>query len=265
MGHPTILDPNHRPSTPTSSGEPSSEPSGEPSGEPSKDSSTGHLANDSSFAPSAFKSGGSHRVYVAHHDDRTRREIETILQRLGHQIHLSTGLAVELHARALEQPADLMVVSRVLKDRDGIETLRDIGKISPRPAIVLASSDDVTSVERAMSDHVMAYLVEPVTEVDLMPAIFLAVNRFEYYVALQNELAELQTRLESRKIIERAKGILMSQSDVDENQAHRKLQSLARSQRTKVIEVAKRIVERLSPDVSTNPAPGGSAESDSIR
>ena len=189
----------------------------------------------------------TYRVYVAHGDEHGRSNLSNMIRRLGHDVELETLFGSELYDRAIANKADIMVVSRNLRDGDGIDTLVRIAEIRPAPSIVVAAAADTDGVEKAMQDHVMSYLVEPVGEDDLRPALYLSQKRFAYFYSLEKQVQTLEERLESRKIIERAKGILLSRGEINEQQAHRKLQSLARQRRTKIELVAQLIINQCGP------------------
>ena len=191
-------------------------------------------------------------IYVAHRDEVQREQIAAIVRSLNHNVAFTTDSGQALITKALKEPADVMVVSEKLSDMEGIEALLAIGEVEPRPSIVLAGGDELDRLEDAMKDHVMSYLVEPITENDLKPALFLAQKRFEYLRNLEEQVETLEERLEQRKIIERAKGMLMKQMQMDEEKAHRHLQQTARSSRTKLIDVARTILETSVPAGSTN-------------
>ena len=93
--------------------------------------------------------------------------------------------------------------------------------------ILVSAYHDADLIARAMADHVMAYLVKPIKQADLATTIALAVRRFKEFTALQQQATDLRQALEDRKVIERAKGILMKRAGLDEADAFRRLQKLA--------------------------------------
>ena len=97
-------------------------------------------------------------------------------------------------------------------------------------------------IERAEADHILGYLVKPIKQADLEPVIALAMRRFEQFQALRQEAADLRQALEDRKIIERAKGILMKKASLDEQEAFRRLQKLASDKNRKLVEIARMIL-----------------------
>jgi response regulator NasT len=97
-------------------------------------------------------------------------------------------------------------------------------------------------IERARTEHVMAYLVKPIEQADLEPAIALAMQRFEEFKALRKQAADLRQALQDRKLIEQAKGVLMKHAGLDEAEAFRRLQKPASEQQRKLVEVAQMIL-----------------------
>jgi response regulator NasT len=180
-------------------------------------------------------------IHLAHGDPGSRAIILTILQTLGHDVRLVTESGVELIARSIADPPDLIIAAPRLSDMDGIEAMIQIGESKPTAGIVVARSDDLDKVERALEDHVMAYLVEPITAETIQPAIFLAEGRFEHFQKLDKKIDRLEARLEDRKVIERAKGIVMKVKDLSEEEAHRYLQASATKARKKLADLAETI------------------------
>jgi len=190
--------------------------------------------------------GVSKRIYLAHGDSKTRALLKVMLQTLGHSVALDTGSGNVLMETGLSDPPDMFISSKVLTDMDGIEALIRIGEEKPRAAVIVAGSADLDDVERAMEDHVMAYLIEPVTEEDLQPAIYLAQRQFLYLESLRTKVDSLESKLHDRAIIERAKGIVMLRRKLNEMDAHKLLQDTAREQRKKLVEIAETIVNAES-------------------
>ena len=106
----------------------------------------------------------------------------------------------------------------------------------------VASRSNSVAIDRAETNHVLCYLVKPIKQADLEPAIALTMRRFEQFRALRTEAADLRQALSDRKIIERAKGILMKKVKLDEHDAFRRRQKLARDNNRKLVDVAQMIV-----------------------
>jgi AmiR/NasT family two-component response regulator len=110
------------------------------------------------------------------------------------------------------------------------------------PIIVISAFHDPDLIVRAERNHVLAYLVKPIKQEDLEPAIAIALSRFNEFRALRQETDNLRQALEDRKLIERAKGLLMKRAGLDEPEAFRRLQKLARDKNQRLVEIAHIIV-----------------------
>ena len=129
-----------------------------------------------------------------------------------------------------------------MPNMDGVEALRAIGRERPVPGIIVSAHHDDELVRRALHEQVLAYLVKPITMQDLQPAIVLAMQRNREFEALHSQAEDLKQALEDRKLLERAKGILMARTGLTEPEAFRRLQLLSSSENRKMVEVARIIV-----------------------
>lgn len=182
-------------------------------------------------------------VLIAHSNPKTRRTIEQGVFQLGHQIvsivHSGEGM---IDACQTHQP-DLVISGVRMPDMDGIRALTLIGKDNPIPGIIVTPKTDLELVETAALDHIMAWLVEPIRMIDLGPTILLVHRRAAEFAELRKENQDLRAALTDRKIIERAKGILMKASGLNEQDAFRQLQKLASNKRMKLINMAQSIIQ----------------------
>ena len=163
------------------------------------------------------------RIAVADDEPDMRDYFRTILPALGHEVVAVAADGRELVEQCRAAQPDLVITDIKMPDMDGIDAaVADL----PRAARSRSSSSRPTTtrtlIRRAEADHVMAYLVKPIKQADLEPAIALAMRRFEQFQALRKEAADLRQALEDRKMIERAKGILMRRAV--EADAFRRLQ-----------------------------------------
>ncbi len=182
------------------------------------------------------------RILIA--DDEAIRvmTLRTQLRALGFEVvaEATNGReAVELAARC--EP-DLAILDIKMPELDGIAAARQITARRPIPVILLTAYSEPELVERATEAGVFAYLVKPVSEEDLLPTILLARARFEEFRLLQREVADLREALEARKIIERAKGILMKRLGISEAEAFRRMQVQSQKENKKLVEIARAIV-----------------------
>jgi len=129
-----------------------------------------------------------------------------------------------------------------LPDMDGLTVAAHILETLPLPILMLSSHLDQGLVRRAKEVGVMAYLLKPLREEELLPAIELAVSRFEEFKTLRQENADLRRNLEDRKLIERAKGILMERERISEQQAFARIQKTSMNTRRSMAEIAQAIL-----------------------
>lgn len=181
---------------------------------------------------------GALRIAVADDEADMRDWFERMLPTLGHQVVSVAENGKELveHCRALKP--DLVISDIKMPDMDGIEAAQVICTERPVPIILISAYHEPELVERAQSDHVLAYLVKPIGKASLGPTIGLAMRRFAELQELRKEAADLRQALAERKIIEQAKGLLMKVTGVDERAAFRRLQELAADKNQKLIEAA---------------------------
>lgn len=184
----------------------------------------------------------THRIILAHGEPEAASRLGTAIRALGHALEASVETSAELIDAAELLDPDLLISSTRLRDGPGIDALLRVSPDRPKPAIIVAPPDDLVDVQKALRDHVMAYLVEPVDDRDLQPAIQLVMVRFREFQALRGEVEDLQAALRARKLIERAKGLIMKQHGLDEAAAFRRLQRAATDGRKKLVDVAEALI-----------------------
>ncbi len=178
------------------------------------------------------------RIAVADDEPDMRDYFQKILPRLGHTVVAVARNGQELVELCRAQGPDLVITDIKMPDMDGIDAASRIYQDRPVPVILVSAYHDAPLIERAESDHIMGYLVKPIKQADLNPAIAIAVRRFEQFMALRQESADLRQALADRKVIERAKGTLMKKGGLDEAEAFRRLQKLASDKNRKLVEIA---------------------------
>src|SRR5262245_43936914 len=182
------------------------------------------------------------RIIIADDEPDMRDYFKKILPRLGHQVVAAAETGRELVERCLALHPDLVITDIKMPELDGIDAAAVLYQEWPLPVILVSAYHDAELIRRAESDHIMGYLVKPIKQADLEPVIALALRRFEQFQALRQEAADLRQALEDRKVIERAKGILMKRARLDEQDAFRRLQRLASDKNLKLVEVSRAIV-----------------------
>ena len=188
------------------------------------------------------KSSYPTRVLIAHRKPDVRRQLAESVERLGFEVTASVDSTHEIRECVEKDRPAVILTGIKLVDGDAIRVLIEVSAEEPLPAIVITSRDSLREVERALQDHVMAYLLEPVDVDEIQATIYLVLRRFEQFQTLRAEVEDLKQALSDRKVIERAKGILMSRAHLDEAEAFRRLQKLASEKRTKLAAIAQAIV-----------------------
>jgi response regulator NasT len=182
------------------------------------------------------------RIAVADDEPDMQEYFEKILPRLGHQVVSVAENGRQLVEHCRSQLPDLVITDIKMPDMDGIEAAEEIFLDRAVPVILVSAHHDAHLIGRAESNHILAYLVKPIKQADLEPAIAIAVKRFQQFQTVHEEAANLRQALEDRKVIERAKGILMRRAKLDESAAFRRLQRLASERNQKLIQIASSIV-----------------------
>jgi len=182
------------------------------------------------------------KIAIADDELDMRDYFQQILPLLGHQVVGVAKDGRELVDLCAATRPDLVITDIKMPDMDGIDAAARIYRNAAIPVILVSAYHDPEFIERAEADHIMAYLVKPIKQADLEPAISIAMRRFEQFQALRKETSDLKQALEDRKVIERAKGILMKKANLDEHDAFRRLQRLASDKNHKLIEIAQMIL-----------------------
>ncbi len=190
------------------------------------------------------------RIVVADDEPRMQSYFRKILPALGHEVVGVAGNGRDLVDQCRSLVPDLVITDVCMPDMDGIDAAGQIYRTCALPVILISAHHDPELIVRAEADHVMAYLVKPVKQAHLEPAIAIAMRRFSEFQALRKDTEDLRQALADRKVIEQAKGILMSTARMDEPTAFRRLQKLASEKNRKLVEIAHMIVtakEALQP------------------
>lgn len=193
------------------------------------------------------------RVVTAGSDPGFTEYLDKCLSLLGHELVGRGSCRSELVERCRALSPDLVVCDAGLPDVDGPAAAVEVFRSRPVPIILIADHHDPGLVERAASAPVLAYFVKPVAPTNLLPAVSIALRRFAEFEAVRREVEGLRKALDERKVIERAKGILMRKSGLGEADAFHRLQQLARNSNRKVADIAGSI---LTAEEAYQPAVG---------
>ncbi len=187
------------------------------------------------------------RILVAEDETIIRLDLVEMLTEAGYEvIAQAENGAVAIELAKLHKP-DLAILDVKMPEVDGITAAEQIISISP--VLMLTAFSQRELIERARDAGVMAYVVKPFSINDLVPAIEIAISRHKQMKSLEAEVADIYERLESRKVIDRAKGILMNALNLSEPEAFSWIQKTAMDRRISMREVAAAVIDpQLAPD-----------------
>ncbi|MDR7481668.1 MAG: response regulator [Armatimonadota bacterium] len=183
------------------------------------------------------------RVVIADDEALIRMGLRAMLTEAGYQVVGEAGDGQRTLDLIRKLDPDLVFLDIKMPPPDGLAVARQVMAAAPRPIILLSAYGDRDYVERAREAGVMAYLVKPIKEADLVPTIELALQHFRTQDALQGEIRSLEEALETRKLVERAKGVLMERDGLSELEAFRRIQRASRDERRPMKAIAQEILE----------------------
>jgi len=182
------------------------------------------------------------RVLIAEDEVLIRLDLREMLQEEGYEVVGEAGDGEVAVALAGKLRPDLCILDVKMPKMDGIEAGAKIAKERIAPVVILTAFSQRELVERAREAGAMAYVVKPFQKKDLLPTIEMAMSRFTEIVSLEAEVEDLQGRLEARKIIERAKGVLQTEHKMTEPDAFRWIQRTSMNQRRTMRAVAEAVL-----------------------
>jgi two-component system, response regulator PdtaR len=198
-------------------------------------------------------SSESIRVLIAEDEALIRLDLKEMLEEEGYTVVAEAGDGQQAVDQATELRPDLVILDIQMPVLDGLSAAEQIASARIAPVIVLTAFSQRELVERARDAGAMAYLVKPFSKNDLVPAIEVARGRFAEMTALDGEVRTLEERLETRKVVEQAKGKLMADQGMTEAEAFRFIQRTAMNERTSMKALAQRI---LQPEAAPDPTTG---------
>ena len=195
---------------------------------------------------SAAKDTKEHRrVIVAEDEALIRLDIVETMKENDFEVVGEAADGEEAVALALELEPDLIVMDIKMPKLDGIAASEKIMKEAPCAIVMLTAFSDKELIERAKDAGTMAYLVKPFDPKDLLPAVEVALSRHQELLSLEDSIADLQDRLNTRKQVDRAKGLLMEKMELTEPEAFRWIQKTSMDRRLSMREVADAVIDQL--------------------
>ncbi len=185
------------------------------------------------------------RAIVAEDEALIRMDIVETLREGGYDVVGEGANGEEAIALATEHKPDVVVMDVKMPVMDGITAAEQIAKARLAPVVLLTAFSQTELVERARDAGAMAYVVKPFTPADLLPAVEIAASRFTEIRALESEIADITERMETRKRVERAKGLLMEKMQLNEPEAFRWIQKTSMDRRLTMREVAEAVIEQM--------------------
>jgi response regulator NasT len=207
--------------------------------------------------------GSRWRIIIADDESLIRLDLREMLTHLGYEVIAEAGdgrTAMEL-ARKLHP--DLLIMDIKMPDLDGISAAEELTRDRIAPVVLLTAYSDQGLVERAREAGVVGYVVKPFREAELMPVIELSRARFDEFRSLEREVGDLKDALETRKLVERAKGVLMETHGLRESEAFHRIRKTSMDARKSMKEVAEAILLAHEMDysiTSTGDTPAPSEE-----
>ncbi len=184
------------------------------------------------------------RVVVVEDEGLIRMDVVATLREAGYEVVGEGADGEEAIKLATELEPDLVVMDIKMPKLDGISAAEKIGELKI-PVVLLTAFSQADLVARAAEAGAMAYVTKPFKPTDLLPAIQIALSRHEELTSLEAEIADLNVRLETRKLMDRAKGLLQTKMKLSEPESFRWIQKASMDRRLTMAQVAKAVIEQL--------------------
>lgn len=182
------------------------------------------------------------RILIADDEPLVTSSLTALLERMGHRIIASVKSGIEAVDRVRQLSPDLVFMDIHMEEIDGLEASRRILSNRAVPIIIITGRSDEDVVEEADAIGVSGYLVKPIKEKDLAPAVRLACSRYRQLKELEQEIGDLKGILATRKLVEQAKGILMEKEGITESEAFRRIQQQSRNRNIPMAKLAEAII-----------------------
>jgi response regulator NasT len=188
------------------------------------------------------------RVVIAEDEAIIRLDLRETLENAGYEVVADTGRGDEAAKLVSEHKPEVVILDIKMPGMDGIQVAREIAATEDTAVVILTAFSQRELIDEAVDAGALAYLVKPYQQSDLVPAIEIARRRYQEMRELTDQAKTLEDRLKARKVIEKAKGLLIDAASLNEDEAFRFIQTRAMSERKTMLEVAEKIIsEGLRP------------------
>lgn len=185
---------------------------------------------------------GHVRLVIADDESLIRMHLKETLVSMGYLVIGEAGDGISVINLARELHPDLVLMDIKMPKLDGIQAARILTQEKIAPVLLITAYSDRELVDRAREAGVVNYIVKPFREAELLPAIEIALARYQEFLEMERQIADLKEALETRKVVERAKGVLMDTQGLKEAEAFRKIQQLSMNTRKPMKEIAQAIL-----------------------
>ncbi len=189
-----------------------------------------------------MESSDSLRIVIADDEPIIRLDLKKMLENMGHEVVGEAGDGAKAIELARQFKPNIVILDIKMPEVDGIDAAKVVTTEGVAPVLLLTAYSQKDLVDRAKDAGVFAYLVKPFKEADLPPAMAIAISRYQEFMELENEVTDLENKLETRKAVDRAKGILMDQYGLKEQEAFRRIQVQSMNTRKSMREIAEAII-----------------------
>jgi response regulator NasT len=181
-------------------------------------------------------------ILLVDNDSGRSAVVRQALQDAGHHVIANLNDDVNLSKNVLSLQPDIIIIDMDAPGRDTLEHMREIQRDQAKPIIFFSAPNDQRFMQEAIKAGVSAYMLEGLNQSQIMPIVEVAMARFKEFQALQKELQDTRSKLAERKIIEKAKGLIMTRKGLDEESAYQLMRKSAMSQNKRLIDVAQMLV-----------------------
>ena len=186
------------------------------------------------------------KVLIVDYDKLRSKPLKKSLVDSGFDVVAHVENDIDLQAKCLALKPDVVIIDTDSPNRDTLENICVMSMHEPRPIVMFTHDGNKEQIKLATQAGVSAYVVGTIPSERLVPVIDAAIARFEEFKNLRNELLQAKTKLDERKVIERAKGLLMKQRGLDEDAAYEMLRSMAMKKNMKLAELSNQLLQAAS-------------------